>query len=138
MNKEKKYTSLELSKKIYDLAKKKGIELPESELKYFHGEWNNRKIDDVGCEIKNNWGLNRNYNNNQYTDWLLPALDTAELGEILPKQTIIRKEFIRSTDNILYVVFPPAPPELTEIIFDKNLTEAMGKMYFYLLYNNLL
>ena len=129
MNKEQKYTSIELSKKIYDLAKKKGIELPESELYW-------KKT--IKKDNERNFGKYYLIHNTYFCkENRIPAYDTAELGMILPDQTICRKDFIKTTQNTIYSV-DVADIEIKENIFAYTEAEARGKMYFYLLDNNLL
>lgn len=133
MNKEEKVTSLKLSKKIYELAKKKGIEL-ESE--YFWKKYYENGIEK--CAIAKTLDSEVDYPEKY------PALDTAEWGMILPdtinfrdKETYSWIEIgkIGNTWNVIYRVgCANADIKITDDI----LAEAMGKMYYYLLDNNLI
>ena len=135
MNKEQKVISLELSKKIYDLSKKKGIKL-ESE--YVWARHHDR--DDVylyaECEI----------GKHEQERVVAPALDIVELGMMLPESFRNEKQgrfdlkitkggidwFIKY-QNDSGLIF-----KSNCIMCPDGLSEAMGKMYFYLLDNNLL
>ena len=150
MNKEQKYTSLELSKKIDELAKKKGIKLPESEYCWKNYmltayNWQKQKkawLDDESYEQEQS--MSNQYDRKLPEDaFCIPAYDTSELGEMLDKIKIdiCRKPFVRYAVDKVLKDKKMIDRELyfnTKTIQDDNLAEAMGKMYFYLLDNNLL
>ena len=126
MTKNEKYTSLELSKKIDDLAKKKGIEL-ESE--YY---WTTvALIPTVKNGMKSfEWQLHKEKDDfDDYSGECIPALDTAELREMMEKKWI---ETYMNAGKVSVMIYEC--PQFDEDTF----AEAMGKMYFYLLDNNLL
>ncbi len=136
-----KVTSLELSKKIDALAKKKGIKL-ESEMYWY------KFFEDEDFELFSKKDIINTLVKKKET---YPALDTAEWGMILPEIIIFRKDRyeleIKEKWSVDYY-FDSYPScggmlRLLEEIsdqncFDDNFAEAMGKMYFYLLDNNLL
>ncbi len=117
--KEKKVISLELSKKIYELAKKKGIEL-ESE--YCWGKPKREKaIYVLVKKIKNG-----------HCDWdYIPVLDTTELGELLKDREERFADAFPYWDKGTWTNSHLSDEIRTE-------AEARGLMYFYLLDNNLL
>ena len=158
MNKEQKVTSLELSKKIYELAKKKGIKL-ESEYVWVLSK-------SLYNDEKPEWYLTRKtqtkffkfYKKPKNTKFefgkikliakcdyevinkIIPALDTAELGEILPGNIDgcvfqIQKGIMGKIYYCSLVGVDDGKGHQKE---EKTMVEAMGKMYFYLLDNNLL
>ena len=149
MNNLQKYTSLELSKKIDDLAKKKGIELPESEMSWVYTDeekwelvassrgyqkYSNRyiKIPDYGFSTDGSYGWREIVKE-------LPAYDTFELGEMLPKHT--GGYFLKiQMDNKFYFSthISEDDDENLHQEEEETIAEVMGKMYFYLLDNNLL
>lgn len=138
MNKEDKTISLELAKKISEVAEKKGIELPESE--YY---WQVRDI----YGVKNYlliYGLDKTDLKSRRT--IFRAYDIAELGEILPELIKLpnderksRIEFSQYKNNNEWLVF--YTNELTtepKILFQSNNeAEARGKTLLYLMENNL-
>ena len=119
MNNTKKYISQPLAKKIHDKAKEKGFELPESE--YMWSE-QMQKI------VTRKWFLAQDpYNQDKLQDdgfrqaveETYNLYDIAELGEILEKYKI--------AVSIWWLLRA-----------EKTEAEARGKMYFYLLSNDLL
>ena len=138
MNNTKKYISQPLAKKIHDKAKEKGFELPESEYmwseqmqkivtrKWFLAQdpYNQDKLQDDGFRQ----AVEETYN----------LYDIAELGEMLPKHT--GGYFLKiQMDNKFY--FSTHISEDYEDLHqeeEKIMAEAMGKMFYYLLDNNLL
>lgn len=142
MNKNKKIISLSLAKELQQVAKKKDFELPESEKVYL-----DNSEDIFGVGVKEDYVLleEKELKNIEYPDYI-PAFDTSELGEILPRN--IKIECGISTIKEWRIVF-----------FEKNLdeksknfmgektikitdglteAEARGKMFIYLIKNNLL
>ena len=150
MTKEQKCISKELAIELQQVADEFKFELPESELKYFHGEWRNNKIDHAGCEIKDNWGLNRNYkvgkNENKYSEWLLPAYDASELGEMLP--AILERNLelrIKKASNGFWVYYETEELSVSLPLLKAKyiqipdlLQNGMCKMLIYLIRNKLL
>ena len=134
MNKENKVTSLKLSKKIHDKAKEKGFELPKS-------EWWWEK--DTQCDMAR---FDGGYDIIHYEPSFggFRAYDIAELGEMLNKIKIdiCEKPFLRySIDRPAkhnYEIIDGEKHYTYKNISDDNLVEAMGKMFYYLLKNDLL
>lgn len=118
MNKENKVTSLELSKKIHDKAIEKGFELPESE---YYWSLISRGNFYLLVEHKKLSASNNNYQ----------ALDCAELGDILPDSISQAK-----TDKCFMIKFPDKTCLCLEAA--KTEAEVRGKMFYYLLDNDLL
>ena len=148
MNNINKVTSLELSKKIHDKAIEKGFELPESEYSWIidntTGERNliksNKPFDVFECEVYSYYR----------------AYDTAELGEILdgydvgkaltgwrcddgggdryvchfPFELLPLLDLSDKEKREYYETYPPQEA--------KTMADAMGKMFYYLLDNDLL
>ena len=147
MNKEQKVTSLKLSKKIHDKAKEKGFELSESE--YCWAEiWSLRetgkKMKYGGDELESYFtgrielvkGYYREDPNGKYR-CIADAYDIAELGEMLPDYCLSGKadgtyNCWKFTEMCLCNI------EHYNTFRTDILAEAMGKMYFYLLDNDLL
>ena len=147
MNKENKYTSLELSKKIYELAKKNGFELPESEM-----WWGNT----IGQKDQTCWKLYTE-EEKEIPDIAMeyyPAYDTSELGEMLPRMIkiddkkvknkhkkiigIFRLHFYKNDYEWLLQYKEWHGTEGLIIVDAKTEAEARGKMFYYLLDNGLL
>ena len=120
MNKENKVTSLELAKKIYDKATEKGFELPDSEylwckwMRDGEYEWTLEK-NDIACY---GGAIEK-----------VPAYDIAELREMIGKKML---ETYMNAGKVSVTSY--GHPQFDEDTF----AEAMGKMYFYLLDNDLL
>ena len=148
MNKENKVTSQPLAKKIHDKAKEKGFELPESEIwwarikgdKKFHltkwltqKEFNKDKTEYLGVGISSAGSVEIEEAIEYYR-----AYDIAELGEMLPKHT--GGYFLKiQMDNKFY--FSTHISEDYEDLHQEEedtFAEAMGKMFYYLLDNDLL
>jgi len=117
MTNEQKTISLELAKKISEVAKNKGVELLKSEWWWIH----KFLLPDI-------WLLGK------IGKEKIPAFDTSELGEMLPRDFysygdcynwICRK---RGIDDI----------RTSKIMHEKTEAEARGEMYLYLLENDLL
>jgi hypothetical protein len=138
-----KVISQPLAKKIYDKAKEKGFELPESE----------RYRNYQGSITKNRCGSSHNGGQICTSDIVqyYPAFDCAELGEMLPEMIDFRKDkyFLEIKDNWIvdyYFDSYPSCGGILEIckeldiknIPSENLAEAMGKMFYYLLDNDLI
>lgn len=126
MNKEQKVTSLELSKKIYELTKKKGIKL-ESEYYWW--------IDTIKDEYTREPELSDTvpHHLREYIE-IYPALDTAELGEMLPYGYISDKTDYKEIEK----KWCCGNFHTLEAGHGETEVEARGQMYFYLLDNNLL
>ena len=139
MKKENKVISLGLAQKISEIAKKKGIKLPESEWIWYKHPL--RKWVLRFGNIITNENLGDDY---------FPAYDTAELVNMLPyrfnQKTEVSQRFywlkIVKTDNqfiVSYNQFIGDNPESIGIVKAENsLVETMGEMYLYLLENDLL
>ena len=124
--KEKKVISLELSKKIYELAKEKGIEL-ESEYKWVCRKGrNNRGEKDEYYILKSDRCYNFDRKNMSWS-----ALDTTELGELLKDREKRFADAFSYWDKGTWTNSHLSDEIRTE-------AEARGLMYFYLLDNNLL
>ena len=128
MNKENKVTSLKLSKKIHDKAKEKGFELPESECSHLvvEDKYN------TTSEIVNFSKENRSGKYSDGTEWsekFYKAYDIAELRELIGKKMI---ETYMNAGKVSVAIY--GHPQFDEDTF----AEAMGKMFYYLLDNDLL
>ena len=144
MNKEQKVISQSLAKKIHDKAIENGFELPDSE--WMHSEF-------MGHIISREWFLLQEPFNEeklqddsfrQAVENTYPAYDIAELGEMLPdtinyrdKETYSWIE-ISKTGNKWSIVYRVGCAKADIKIKEENLAEAMGKMFLYLLDNDLL
>lgn len=147
--KTEKYTSLKLSEEIAEVAKEKGIELPESEYSWligielgdYNGEgvegWYGKdekhiektlKIKDA-CEFPEDWEEEGVLN--------YPAYDTYELGEILNKSKL---EYWHSGDYISggFICSIAINPIEGRTEHATTEVEARGEMLLYLLKNDLL
>ena len=140
MNKEQKVTSLELAKKIYDKAKEKGFELPESEYSWIIDNETGK------ATLSKSWNP---FDLNECEEYsYCQAFDIAELGEMLPcciwkNKTSYFLETAKVSNHwvVDYVLNCNEKIEAmleNEIFEDITEAEARGKMYFYLLDNNLL
>ena len=141
MNKEKKVTSKGLAKKIQDKAINKGFELPESE--YYHLVVEDKY--NTASEIVNFSRKNRSGKYNDGTKWsekFYTAYDIAELGKMMTVHIYIcESPFTRySIDKVLKdkEIIDGEAHFNTKNIQDDNLAEAMGKMFYYLIKNDLL
>ena len=135
--KENKVISLELAKKISEIAEKKGIELPESE--WF---WTN-SLD--GKNLLKEYRLVNG--SKEGSSFGIPAYDTAELGEMLPykfnsKIGVSRCFYwlkMTKTDNQFVVsYFADNPKSIGIEEAAETEAEARGEMCLYLIKNNLL
>ena len=146
MNKEQKVISLELSKKIDALAKKKGIELPESEYSWVLDNETGKAI------LSKSWkpfDLNECEKYSYYR-----AYDTSELGEMLPRMIKIDDKKVKNKHKKIIGIFKlhfykndyEWLLQYKEWHGDKGLiitdakteAEARGKMLIYLISNKLL
>ena len=145
MNNINKVTSLELSKKIHDKTKKKGIKLESEYVWYFD------KL------RENKWFLlKRNSEDFRKTVYqkYCSALDISELGEMLPRMIRIDDKKVKNkhkkvigifklhfykNDCEWFLQYKEWHGEFGLILVNaKTETEARGQMYFYLLSNDLL
>ena len=111
MNKEQKYTSLKLSKKIQDKAIEKEFELPRAEYSWVTDNKTGK------AEIAKSHKPFDNFNCKEYSYYR--AYDTSELGEMLEKYRV--------------------PVSIWWLLkAEKNEAEARGEVFFYLLDNDLL
>ena len=123
MNKENKVISLELAKKIHDKAKEKGFELPESEYMWFNLA--NKEEKDKGIE---KWEVMNIHDVEMLGEY--PAYDIAELREMIGKKML---ETYMNAGKVSVAIY--GHPQ----VFDEDtFAEAMGKMFYYLLKNDLL
>ena len=138
MNTENKVTSLKLAKKIHDKAKEKGFELPESEYMWVE---TNQVSDDWEQELLSReeaYDLDVE-RRNEY-----PALDTSELGGMLPGNIDgnVFQTQKGMLGNIYYCMMVGIDNKMDREAKhqeeEKTMAEAMGQMYFYLLSNDLL
>ena len=97
MNKEQKVISQSLAKKIHDLAKEKGFELPESEM-YYASEDDDKFI----LTDQTNF-MQGSYPDVEECEYpiLYPAYDTSELGEMLPNAEALGEMILYLLDNDL-------------------------------------
>ncbi len=131
MNKEQKYISQPLAKKIQDKAKEKGFELPESEM------WWEK---DTQCDMAR---FDGGYDIIHYEPSFggFRAYDTSELGEMLPGNIggcsfQMQKGLL---GNRYYCIMKRmGDKKIIEEKDEKTMAEAMGKMFYYLLSNDLL
>lgn len=134
MNKENKVTSLKLSKKNHDKAKEKGFELPESEWYWAENSYLTEyyKIEGKKKVLKDG---------EIFPLEVYPAYDITELSEMLPPK--VESNYIETTRcsdksgfNCLVGYLSSVDKAIS--FNEKTMAEAMGKMYFYLLENDLL
>ena len=130
MNKEKKCISKRLALELQRVANKFKFKLPESEYK-----WSDDGAMDKGYKFNEcDWKLVKT---NYDVDTLYKAYDTSELGEMLPDQTICRKDYIHTTKHFIYSV-NVAGIEIDEIFFDNTEANARVKILIYLIKHKLI
>ena len=134
MNKENKVISLKLAKKIYDKAKEKGFELPESEMCWAENSYliEGYKVEGKK-EVLTSGGI--------IPLEVYPAYDIAELWEIIPGN--VGGYYFQTQKGLMGNMFYCSAliMEDNRIIHqeeEKTIAEAMGKMFYYLLDNDLL
>ena len=145
MNNINKVTSLELSKKIHDKAIEKEFELPESECFWAKSNYSGQYL--LGTKPEFKLREQREFSDEPGAmavyDYI-PAYDIAELGEMLPgniKGDIfsIQKGML---GNVYYCMMTGRDNKMEGEVKhqeeEKTFAEAMGKMFFYLLDNDLL
>jgi len=132
MKTENKVISLKLAKKIWETAKKKGIELPESKRYY----------------VKEGKGLLRaaklslvDFIRNVVPSSFFPAYDVAELLEMLPGEVDGCSLCVEKLGEAFYANYSieglTRRITSTEIFMGKKLPEALGNLFLYLLENDL-
>ena len=128
-----KHISLELAKQIAEVAKEKGVELPESEKAWY--KWRNsqcqRKEIEVIESISPHEGDYDNY------DFIVPAYDCQELGEIL-KPYVLEITVANRGWEVVYLIGWVDGIREIKTEYDKSEVEARGKMLLYLLENDLM
>ena len=123
MNKENKVISLELAKKIHDKAIEKGFELSESEMCWAENSYliEGYKVEGKK-EVLTSGGI--------IPLEVYPAYDIAESREMIGKKML---ETYMNAGKVSVAIY--GHPQ----VFDEDtFAEAMGKMFYYLLDNDLL
>lgn len=140
MNKDKKCISLPLAKKISELAKIKGIELPESEHKW---------VEILEKGIEPNWHLVGDdekpedycFVEGDQMGRIIKAFDVSELGEMLPKRLIKKVEYWFNVARMSHGWVVGYVSKKEGILFQEagiTEAEARGLLYYYLMENDLL
>ncbi len=143
MNK-KKYISLELAKAIHEMAKEKGIELIESEafwIKDFDGisGWRIIRVGDMCGSLDDHYEFEKDTINDIYSDFEhYPAYDTYELGEMLPRKINDLALIVGIEKNGYWCDYRGDWGEELKETMEDSEPEARGKLFLYLLENNLL
>ena len=139
MNKERKYISQPLAKKIQDKAKEKGFELPESEMWWGSDKKLYYRFDKSIVDFEQQILVKKSYFDDTF-EWC-QTYDTSELGEMLPGNIggcsfQMQKGLL---GNRYYCIMKRmGDKKIIEEKDEKTMAEAMGKMFYYLLSNDLL
>ncbi len=127
MNKEQKVISQPLAKKIHDKAKEKGFELPESNWYWGSDKKLYYRFDKSMIDFDQQVLVKKSYFKDDFK-WC-QTFDIAELREMIGKKMI---ETYMNAGKVSVMSY--GHPQFDEDTF----AEAMGKMFYYLLKNNLI